>query len=411
MTTTISTLGQALSQISRFSQQQSTLADLQTQLATGKKTQEFSGLGSDALLSIRSRADVRSIDTYLSNISIADSRIELMINSIEEFQEQARNMATLMAGQQQEGEIDLDTVNDMASNLLPFMEDIINEQDGDRYIFGGAVTDTAPLNLIGTGTFQLGIQEQLLDWRGTPGNPGSETQTSTGVISYYDNANDSLLGYNASLSSGSAGNVTVRSDKSVEVDYTTFGNSEAFRNIMVAIATVQELTNTDPNSDPGFYIEKINLTPEDYIGATSEADLPVTPPPTESSAMFTSGYLSSPVVESDFENPLVGQLLEQENDARSEAFFSLFNDLTQGLYDMIDELDTLRFGLETDRVRMNSIKEQHEFDKTNLLNTISDAEDADMSDVAVKINTLQTQLQASYQVTATISSLNLANFL
>ena len=124
MSTSISTLGQALSQINRFNQQQTLLSDLQTQLATGKKTQSFSGLGTDVILSLRSRSDIRAIDTYLSNISVADNRIDRMTTAIEEFQTQARNMAALMSGQQQEGEIDLDVINDMATNLLPFIRQI-----------------------------------------------------------------------------------------------------------------------------------------------------------------------------------------------------------------------------------------------------------------------------------------------
>ena len=411
MTTTISTLGQALSQISRFNQQQSLLSDLQTQLATGKKTQNFSGLGTDVILSLRSRSDIRAIDTYMSNISVADSRIENMLNAIEEFQSQARNMASLMSGQQQEGEIDMEVIHDMATNMIPFMEDLINSQDGERYLFGGAVTDTPPLNMVNSGTYQLSIQEQLLDWRGTASIPGSQTASATDVRNFYQSASDSLIGYNSYLSSNTAGNVTVRADKKSEVDYTTFGNHEAFRDIMVALSTVKELTNTDSSAAPGYYIEKINLEPSDYIGATGLGDLPATPPPSETSTMFTSGLLSIPVVEEDFEDPAVGQLLEQENSQRSQSFFEMFNNLTQSLYDRIDDLDNVRFSLETDRVRLQNMREQHEFDKTNLQETVSNVEDADMSEVAVKINSLQIQLQASYQVTATVSGLNLANFL
>ena len=55
--TLVSTLGQALDQIERIKQQQSLLGTLQLQVATGKKSQTFEGLGSDTILSERSRAE------------------------------------------------------------------------------------------------------------------------------------------------------------------------------------------------------------------------------------------------------------------------------------------------------------------------------------------------------------------
>ena len=62
----ISTLGQALDQISRLKTQTSSLDLLTTQITTGKKSQSFSGLGIDALQSKRARADMSSLENYIS---------------------------------------------------------------------------------------------------------------------------------------------------------------------------------------------------------------------------------------------------------------------------------------------------------------------------------------------------------
>ena len=46
-----------------------------------------------------------------------------------------------------------------------------------------------------------------------------------------------------------------------------------------------------------------------------------------------------------------------------------------------------------------------------LQNQISDVEDVDINEVAIKLNLLQIQVQASFRVTAAIGELSLVNFI
>jgi flagellin-like hook-associated protein FlgL len=50
-------------------------------------------------------------------------------------------------------------------------------------------------------------------------------------------------------------------------------------------------------------------------------------------------------------------------------------------------------------------------DRATLANLIGQKEDADTTEVVAQIQSLQTQLQASYQVTSIISQLSLVNFI
>jgi flagellar hook-associated protein 3 FlgL len=414
MATSISTLGQSLSQTSLLKKQQITLYDLQNQLSTGKKTQKFSGLGSDVIVSKRARAEAKALETYTNNIKIGERRIERMTIAIEEFKKQAGNVANIVAGELQEGEISLETINDLTTNILPFLENLINEQESERYLFSGAATSTQPLNLTNSGTFETYLQNQLLNWRGDPTVPGSSTIATTTLISNYRDANDSIIGYNASLSGGDPGRVTVRADYAVEVDYSTLGNESAFRDVIVAVSMMKELTTTDSTSP--YYIDKIKLEPEDYAAITTAVanpldELPVTPPPTESSNIFSSGFLSNPPTEDELNSDAFRDRLAEENQLRADGFFNVLNDLGKMLNNALDDLDNVRFNLESDRVRLDQIKQQHELDSNTLLSAISDAEDADMNEVALSLNFLQIQLEASYRVTASLSSLNLMNFL
>jgi flagellar hook-associated protein 3 FlgL len=77
----------------------------------------------------------------------------------------------------------------------------------------------------------------------------------------------------------------------------------------------------------------------------------------------------------------------------------------------INDIDQVRFRLENARARIDQIKLTHQNEKNVLLNTISDVEDIDTNEAAVKMTTLQTQLQISYEVTARLQDLSLVNFI
>ncbi len=390
MATGISTLGQSLSQINSLKRQQFNLSDLQLQLSSGNKTTKFSGLKTEAIISKRARAEFNAIETYTNNIKIADRRLQQMVTSIEELQAQAGNVANIIAGEIQEGEIDIQQVNDLTKNIIPFLEDLINAQDNERYVFGGAASTQKPLSL-SSGTLSTFLKGELKDWQ-------AETLTTDDLIASYRGITDNVIGYNAQLSDNDVGNISVRADKSIEIDYTTFGNADGFRDIMIAVQALQELTVSDTSEV--YHIEKIKLEETDYEGAVLPTDLPQTPPPATS--------LVLPV---DFEDPLVRDDFNEENQLRADNFFKIFNDLGLMINRAIDDLDQLRFSLESDRARLSEINDQHLIDKATVTETISDIETVDITDVAIKLNFLQVQLEASYRVTASISNLTLSNFL
>ena len=76
----------------------------------------------------------------------------------------------------------------------------------------------------------------------------------------------------------------------------------------------------------------------------------------------------------------------------------------------LDDIDQVRFGLENTRVRLNEIKNFHSDEKNLLQSTVSDIEDVDINEVALLVNTLSIQLDASFRVTARTQQLSLVNF-
>jgi len=358
--TLVSTLGQALDQVERIKVTQLQLATLQNQIATGKKTQVFKGLETDVIASKRARANFTKIEAYVGNIDVADRRLKMMVSSLSEIKNQAESVLNAIEIQTQQGEYEIEAVSNLAKNTANFVRDLVNLQDGDRYLFGGAETRDAPLRDVGT--LETYLNKQLSDW--TSSAPGYDTDAL--IASYRDtaNLNDSIVGYSATLTSGNAKSATVRVEDKAEIDYTVFGNTSSIRDIFVGISMIAEIDQV---------IDEVTL----------EADDPLT--------------------------TVTAQGATQQE--KNNNFYKFFNDLGSMLSAALDNVDTEIFKLSQSQAQLNKIKTDHKLDQNILQSTIDDVENVDLNEVAVKLNSLQVQLDATFRVTATISQLNLATFL
>ncbi|MFK7838993.1 MAG: flagellin [Bdellovibrionales bacterium] len=399
--TGVSTLAQALGQIERIQDQQTLLNTLSNQLATGKKTQKFSGLDTNVLATQRARTDLSALQSYIDNITNAERRTKLTLSAIEQFQTQAEDFSSALVGLIQESahqegdpiyfddpltpdvtendiigyssaepDIDLETLKDLASNLYDYAVDLLNSQDGDRYLLSGADTSTPPI--IDTGVLDSAIATQFDDWKnGVITNNQFIANLTDRTV---DNGNpdaltDSVIGYSSTLSAGTAGKVTIRVDETTELDSTILANDNGFRDVIVALS----------------YIKSDGLGPiVDHV----EID-PVTGLPN----VITEG---SP-----------GADLDEQTD----NFYEIYNFISATVNKAIDNIDQQRFRLETVRAQIDQIKTNHEQEINILDSTIATIENVDINDVAVRINALQLQLEASFGVTARVAQLSLTNFL
>ncbi len=398
--TGVSTLGQALNQIARIKDQQLLFNNLNTQLATGKKTQTFSGLGINVLSSQRARADVGSLDVYTNNITRAESRIQLMLTAIEEFKAQAETFWEFLLGFSEEtvhqegevvfgddpntveietdvplgttsGELDNDFIQlqSMASSLFDFMGELLNAKEGDRFLLGGSQTQTQPFT--DTGTLDSAITSLISGWRsGTISNDDlfADLSDRSALNGNPDAITDTIVGFSAALSEGNVGDVFVRVSDASEIDYTALANDQSFRDIMVGLAFMKNAT----------------------LGPIADVYIPPNTPP------------GAPDIEG-----APGATLDEMKD----NFFAVFGDVRNMVAKAIDDIDVVRFKLEGVRKQISDLKINYGEQKNTFLNTVSDIEDSDINEVALKINVLEIQLEASYRVTARIQELSLTNFI
>ncbi len=356
--TYISTMGQALDQIERLKNMQSQLSTLQYQLSSGKKADSFSGLETDTLPLLRARTKLQAFETYEINITQADRRIGLMVTAIKEFKTQAQNVEEAVIGQIQQGEVDMGVVTDLSNNIDDFLIDLVNTKDGERYLFGGADGGNKPLE--NTGLLDTFTQSQVDDWI----NGVIDTDTLIANIKDRTVLNDTTAGYNAALASSEAGNVFVRVDETTELDYTVKANNDGFRDIVVAVSMLRSI---------GAQIDQVKL-------GDSDPATTVIPPGTD----------------------------DQD---RTDNFFELYNELARMINQGVTDLEGESEQIQQVQAQVQALEEDYLVAKDNYQTIVSNIEDADMTEVALKINTFMIQLNASFQTTASLRDLTLVNFI
>jgi flagellar hook-associated protein 3 FlgL len=371
----VSTLGQYLDQISRLKSQQKTMGDLTVQISSGKKTQKLSGLGGDILRTTRARVGVDSLETYNSNITNASRRMKLMQTAMSEMKAQAENVHGFLATAVQQGDYpDLDSLKKLTGSVYDFIIDLINQTDGEKYLFGGADTNEPPITDRGLFTSALGefvpdasdLTQPPLVSSGMIGAWGSGAITTDQFISSYKDASDTTLGFSNALTTDTAGKTVVRVSDVSEFDYTTLANDTSMKELIRALGVLKEL------------------------------------PPVE----YAPGALNDPTA-----TTLAQDVAPFPPAEKQQNFFQVINDLTNMIENAIDGITQEQYRLSQTEAQIKIVKDSNTDQINSYKDVIGEIEDMDITEASAKITQLQVQLQASFQVTALMSQLTLANFL
>ena len=108
----------------------------------------------------------------------------------------------------------------------------------------------------------------------------------------------------------------------------------------------------------------------------------------------------------------LGALTQMPFDAAHPAdYWTVFNGISKMLDDSGRSLDTITGQLGQTRQQLTGIQTQHKDTQVLLTSNISSIEEVDPADAITKMNALQVQLQASYQIIAQLKGMSLVNFL
>jgi len=129
-----------------LSKMQSRMGDLQVQLGTGQKSSTLAGMGRDLPLSVSARSRLAAIEGFNGNIGTVNLRLSFFTNAMERFDKleaEARNSA--LPSQYGTGDINMSTLPSLSKARLDEVVTLLNSDIDGRYIFGGSVSDKAPL--------------------------------------------------------------------------------------------------------------------------------------------------------------------------------------------------------------------------------------------------------------------------
>lgn len=356
--TGVSTLGQSLAQIERLKTMQSQLSQLTLQLNSGKKAQLYKELGSDLMTTQRSRASLKDIETYSFNIDTAERRLKMMEKSVGEIKRQAHIILGALQAETQEGDFDLKAAGDLAAKARDFIVNLVNERDGDRYLFGGTEALSRPLD--DTGLMDSYMKTQIRSW--TDGNLSS-TQL---IQSYRDTSvlGDTTVGYSVALSSGNVQKVTTTLDTNRQIQYGALANDPAIRDIMVAAGMLENMAQV---------MDSVHTEPDGG-----------------------SGQVTTPGI---------------DREAQNKNFYAIYDDMVRMLNSGIKQLENIEFDLAQTQIETKKAKDDHALAQNLLTDRLANIEDVDLNEIAVKLTALQIQIEASYRVTASIKDLNLSNYM
>ena len=376
---------------------QSRISDFNVQLASGKKSQHYSGISQEAGRLLSSEITLSRTQQFIDNIDLANQRLELMDLAVDSIEGIGRDLRQTLDAALSAPEAFKNDLPQLATNMRLLVTDALNTRDGDRYLFGGTRSDRQPVDLQASSYTPV----SLIESDGT-------TVDETFYQSYYTDVLGNTLPYaqgtfyqqiyfekNGSLPTGP-----------LPGDLNN--------------PTLNEFVAEDPNLWQ-YYVDRLNST---EMKANPKTD-------------YYNGNQQAQGVRTDDNSTLTydvraDQLAFQQLLTALDAMANIPNGdtnnqfqrvLVQKAYEMVNlaleatavdnmkSIDRLRSDLATPRQAMDFARERHDNLMTYTEAVAVEIEGVDQAELIVKLQEDQLTLEASFSSLARLQQLSLVNFI
>jgi flagellar hook-associated protein 3 FlgL len=126
---------------------QSVMANEQEQESSGLKSQDFGGYGSSAGQIINLQVSVTRSQSYIDAAQLADNKVQVMYSAVGSVTDVITQLRTQLSAATTGNSTATASVINYAQQALSQMGATLNTQYNGEYIFGGADTSTAPVDL------------------------------------------------------------------------------------------------------------------------------------------------------------------------------------------------------------------------------------------------------------------------
>lgn len=223
----ISSLAQAMNFIKDIGSLSEKMNDLTRQLASGKISETFSGLGSSASLVLSMRSDISEMSAYQDNISYTQIRVSTMVDVYSRVDAMGRSLQSDLLGAGFELLSDGRTLEQqMAGANFDELVALMNtELEG--YLFSGTATSTAPVansdEILNGTTTKDGVSQYIDQYQQAnlgPNGLGRMTMnTTTDTVTLAEDSDPSAYGFKLSGSNTDSAAVTITDNGSSPPSY------------------------------------------------------------------------------------------------------------------------------------------------------------------------------------------------
>jgi len=343
------------------------LNKISNQVSTGLIADNYAGLGTGAPVSLNLHPQIASMQAWQNNVDAATGRMSVAQSSLTQIQSIAANFYAQLNNVQGVNTSAIDTIAASARDALRQVAGLLDTQDGGVYVFAGQDTGNPPvLN-----------PDQITD---TTANPTGFFATISSAVS--------LLGQPGHDAA------TVAQATLAAARYTgVAGPPSPFSNF---------LSKSDPPALPSVQVGQ-NLTETTGLSASHNGLIPST---VDDGSSTTTGSYMRDVLRG---LATIGSL------SGSQANVAGFQDLVQNtrtsMSGAIGAMARDAGVLGNVQSSLTATQSRLADTQTALTGQVSSAEEVDMAAALSKLTQVQTQMQASYQLIATLNSLSLAKFL
>jgi flagellar hook-associated protein 3 FlgL len=333
------------------------LDNLTTQISTGLVSNTYAGLGSSAAVSLNLNPQIATLQTWQANINQASSSMQVTQTAMTQIQQIASNFLAETGNLEGADSSEVDSVAAAAQQALVQVAGLLDTQDGNTYVFAGQDTTNPPVpdpDSILSSQFYTQIAAQVAQL----GTQGAATTTANTLAIAGSNA-PGLSPFSAYLSQPAG----VAQAPAIQI-----GQGQAASVGLLASANSAVTSTGVPATSTGSYMRDLMMSLA-TIGSLS------------SSQTGDSGYTT---------------LVQSTNTTLTGAISAMAED--------VGVLGNTQTNLTTDQSTMSDTA-------TALTTQVGDVQDIDVAQAMSNLSLVQTQLQGSYQVIATMSGLSLAKYL
>ncbi len=188
---------------------QSNIANLQNQISSGRKTDNFQGLGNQVEHFVQLESRISKSETYIENNAIVLSRVNTTRVVVDDIIDLVDDIENFIVSSRNVGANESLDFNNQISSMRDRLDEMLNTNFDGRYLFGGTRTNAPP------------ISDNPVPL--TPGVPDAN---------YYE---------------GSSEDVVARVDDNIEINYGVRADAEGFQKVYAAISLAIE---SEGGSDP-----------------------------------------------------------------------------------------------------------------------------------------------------------------